>query len=137
MKTDYVPRHFRLGVCLDLPEIECTHDVSKSVPVLDEEGNPVSFVKSLVSVPTSETIGKFDYHDFELKKMIDAGVPLKEMSVNRSLAYNLDNIIRSCESIDAADQRIKQFIEEKKITDNWFKTPDTIKSNEVQSNVEQ
>lgn len=89
----YIPRHIRLGTANVAPiSFDVVHEVQERVPILDENGNVVSFQVTHRSVPASEVLGRFEVSEFDLGTQIENGVDLKAININRSHARSIQEI---------------------------------------------
>lgn len=128
MNIDYVPRHLRIGVNLEVPVIDCSHEIKVEVPVTDDDGNVLFISSDVKRVPSSETIGKFTYGQFMLKNLVKQGVNLKTFNMNRSLGCQISELESICQGLENAEQYVNRVLAERKAKESWLK-PETENNN--------
>lgn len=124
MKIDYVPRHLRIGVNLNVEHIDCSHEIKVEVPVTDDNGHVLYIASDVKCVPSSETIGKFTYGQFMLKELVKQGVNLKTFNMNRSLGCQISELESICQGFENAEQYVNRVLAERKANESWLK-PET------------
>lgn len=133
--SSYVPRHMRLGVCVDTPVIHGFTTVIESVPILDNCGKVVSTDYFRKTVPVTDIQSQFKLSQFRLTSLIEAGVPLNVVNLNNSRSFTIDQLDRICQSIDGADKFVEQCLKQEEERKSWFKDFEESASDGV-SNVE-
>lgn len=118
----YVPRHFRLGLCCELPNIEAYQDFLESIPVVDEKGSVVFTKSVLKSVPVHEAFVKYNVSQFRLSALVKSGVPLKVVNINSSNVATFEQLKTICESLDNADAYVQRVMDERRERESWFKS---------------
>lgn len=120
----YVPRHVRLGLCVDVPIIQDVyHDVAESVPVLDNDGSVVRTHSVIKSIPVADDMRKFKLSKFRLSALLESGVPLNVVTINQSNVASIEQLKRVCDSIVSAEEVVQRFENEKKERESWFASP--------------
>lgn len=118
----YVPRHLRLGVCCSIPQIQCSHDVVEVFPVVDDDGVSVESHKVLRRVPASDVMSKYKVEDFRLSAMVRNGVPLKLVNINHTDSFNISQLERISQDIDASERFVQKVVAEREEKQSWFKS---------------
>lgn len=118
--NSYVPRHKRLGVCAGVPDIQPFADVVESVPVLEDDGTPVRIEYVHRTVPVEDVMSQFRLSHFRLSTMIENGVPLKVVNINRSKSMDIAQLERICESVDGAERFVQKSLEYQKELQSFF-----------------
>lgn len=121
----YVPRHIRLGLCVDVPVIQdAKHDIVESVPVVDSDGSVVRTHSVIKSIPVVDDMRKYKLSKFRLSALLQSGVPLNVVNINQSNVASIEQLKRVCDSIGSAEDVIQRFENEKKERESWFAAPD-------------
>lgn len=120
LNVPYQPRHLRLGVNHPEIQIEFTHEVKASVPVLGDDGLSDFTLGDVKVVPISETLGKYRAGDFKLKKLVDAGVPLKVFNLNRSVGAEISDLVNICQGIENSEAYVNRILQERQEKESWF-----------------
>lgn len=117
----YVPRHIRLGLCVDVPVIQdAMHDVVESVPVVDSDGSVIRTHSIIKSIPVEDYMRKYKLSKFRLSALLESGVSLKVVNINQSNVASIEQLKRVCDSIGSAEDVVQRFENEKKERESWF-----------------
>lgn len=132
---DYVPRHFRLGVCCGIPDVKFYQDVREEIPVVEEDGSVVQSFAKLVPHPVEEVMAKYDYNKFRLQALLDAGVPLKQVNINPSLSTIINQLESVAIKLDSAEKVAENAAAVREEKESWFKeSDDSSKADDVELN---
>ena len=116
----YVPRHFRLGVCVNSPVVDIRQDVIEKVPIVRNDGTVVSTQTILKSVPAAEVMSQYQNSAFRLSALIKNGVPLKLVNINSSSSVTIDKLYSICNSISDGEELVARFEAQRKERESWF-----------------
>lgn len=121
----YVPRHLRLGLCVDVPVIQdVNRDIVESVPVVDSDGSVVRTHSVIKSIPVAYDACKYKLSKFRLSALLQSGVPLNIVNINQSNVASIEQLKRVCDSIGSAEDVVQRFENEKKERESWFAASD-------------
>lgn len=119
---DYIPRHFRLGLCCDEPVVDGFHSVLESIPIVDDDGRVLRTDSVVRSVSAVDEMSKYRIQDFKLSAKIRNGVPLSVVNINHSSSFTIDQLQRICEDVDRKETYINDVLAERKEKESWFKS---------------
>lgn len=125
LKIDYVPRHLRLGTCVDVSDysFKSYQEVPETIPVVSDDGRVLQSYTRIVSHPSDEVMSKYKVEDFKLEKLINDGVNLKMVNLNRSSVFTIDELENISKSIDNAETFVNQVLQQREEQKRWF-SPD-------------
>lgn len=116
----YVPRHFRLGVCTGIPEIESFQETVEEVPILDASGCPVRTERIIKRVSSDENMDKYRLSAFRLSALVSAGVPMSMVNINSSTTAKIEDLVSICKSLDGAEKYVEMLENQRKERESWF-----------------
>lgn len=112
IREKFVPRHFRLGAS-ELPSFKSTRSIPVEVPITDDDGNVIGVQTMYKSVPASDEMSKFRVGQFKLEKLLEAGVPLEIVNVNRSSMWQMDKLVDAMQNVEYLE-KVKSVLERQK-----------------------
>lgn len=96
-----------------MPSFKSTRSIPVEVPITDDDGNVIGVQTMYKSVPASDEMSKFRVGQFKLEKLLEAGVPLEIVNVNRSSMWQMDKLVDAMQNVEYLE-KVKSVLERQK-----------------------